>query len=367
MADKGEIIMNFLKVATRVRHIASVIALLLSTVFTSTPAIAQGRDVQPAEVKMAMYDMVRIIEKTTNRDSKVSDALLRSDPELWRSMPNKQDALTAAAFFRKNDDFSIPLEQLRLKGSLSNTAPPPPPVGSAAFFPNYPGQDPNYLVLVAFGLVTYGDFTRRSNGAGFIASTLPPGYETLGWTAYKSALYGAGIAVRAAELLCTGSAGIPVVETADCAAYAIVQGVLDLASVPFNAANAWDAQIDSAELEAAYRNAVITLGDQSTHDDRQTSGHNAQSSALASHNNALTTHDSWVRAKLGEMTGASTTLADALAAHDEWVRANLVKNNADMKKLLFDMLAKLVANQNEIIKLLKTPETRRPGWGTAGY
>ena len=353
--------------ATRARHTVMVVVLLLLTAIATTPAIAQARDIQPAEVKMAMYDIVRIIEKTTHRDSKVSDALLRTDPEVWRSMPNKQDALTAADFFRKNDAFAIPLEQLRLKGSLSNAAPPPPPVGSAAFFPNYPGQDPNYLVLVAFGLVTYGDFTHRSNGAGFIASTLPPGYETLGWTAYKSALYGAGISVRVAELACTAAQGIPAAETAACAAYAVVQGILDLASVPFNAANAWDAQIDSAELEAAYRNAVLALGDMSAHDDRQTSAHNSHSSALSAHNSALTVHDAWVKAKLGEMTGASTTLADALAAHDEWVRANLLKNNADLKKLLFDMLAKLVANQNEIIKLLKTPETRRPGWITAGY
>ena len=48
-------------------------------------------------------------------------------------------------------------------------------------------------------------------------------------------------------------------------------------------------------------------------------------------------------------------------------RGAMAKSNADLKKLLYDMLAKLVANQNEIIKLLKTPEGRRPGWGTAGY
>jgi hypothetical protein len=366
--------MKLFSLATRARHIASAIALLLITAFTSTPAIAQGRDVQPAEVKMAMYDIVRIIEKTTRRDSKVSDALLRTDPEIWRLMPNKQDALTAAAFFRKNDDFAIPLEQLRLRSALSNPAPRPPAVGSAAFFPNYPGEDANNLVLAACGRVTFGDFTHRSNGVGWIAGAVPPPYDTLGWTAYKSAMVGAGIAMRIAQLGCTAVAGVPVVETSVCAAYSIVQLAVDVAMAPLNAANAWDAQIDSAELEAAYRNAVLALGDQSSHDDRMTGAHtaqtnalSAQSSALASHNTALTTHDAWVRAKLGDMTGATTTLADDLAVHDAWVRANLVKNNADMKKLLYDMLAKLVANQNEIIKLLKTPEARRPGWGTAGY
>ncbi|HYK87460.1 MAG TPA: hypothetical protein VE398_01725 [Acidobacteriota bacterium] len=328
----------------RARHVATVITMLLLAALASAPAIAQEQYVNPVQVKMALYDMVRIIERTTLRDSKVSDALLHSDPEVWRGIQNPQDVLKAADFFRKNDEARETQMRQRLMNPLSE-AGINKSLGSQPFPPNYPIMDANYLVLLAFGLVTDGDYEHRSNGVGFIGNALPDPYKGLGWLAYKSALVGAAVAVRAGQLGCTAVAGVPGVETATCAAYAVVQGALDIASIPLNAASAWDAQIDSAEIEGAYRNAVLVLGDLSAHDDGQLSAIGEVSSSLKTHINSLTEHDKWVRAKLQEQSDRQD----------------------ELKKAINEKLAQLLSNQQVIIKLLKTPEGKRPGWGSEGY
>ena len=45
------------------------------------------------------------------------------------------------------------------------------------------------------------------------------------------------------------------------------------------------------------------------------------------------------------------------------IHDNLETHDSDIKALL----GQIIANQMEIIKLLKTPEGRRPGWNTDGY
>jgi len=182
-----------------------------------------------------------------------------------------------------------------------------------------------------------------------------------------SAVKTAGEALAIAQFACTVGTCFPLACAIVCVPVEVLATAYQVITIPLKCADAWDAQIDSAEIQAAYENARIVLGDLTAHDDRVVLKLDQQASSLATHNSSLAAHDTWVRAKLLEITGSGTALAEDLAAHDAWVRANMEKNNSDMKKLLFDMLGKLVANQNEIIKLLKTPEGRRPGWIRDGY
>lgn len=344
----------------RARHVATVITMLLLAALASAPAIAQEQYVDPVQVKMALYDMVRIIERTTLRDSKVSDALLHSDPEMWRGIQNPQDVLKAADFFRKNDEARETQMRQRLMNPLSDAAMNNP-LGSQPFSPNYPFPDANYAVLVAFGLVTAGDFTHRSNGVGFIGIAIPNDpNNVLGWVAYRIALTAYAAFVRVAQLGCTAVAGVPALETGTCAAYAGFQGLLDLVSIPLNAADAWDAQIDSAEMQAGYENGVTLLNSFDTQDatldklvtDLQSHDVNIDGDLQAHDtrvNNQVSTHDTDIKA--------------SLSGHDNRIKTQLGTHDTEIKALL----ATIVANQVEIIKLLKTPEGKRPGWGSEGY
>lgn len=137
-----------------------------------------------------------------------------------------------------------------------------------------------------------------------------PGYE-----AYEAALAGAEAAMAIGDAACEVAGCDPIVVfcLSTCGAVETVGlGVLT-ARVPIDACAAHGGGVDSAEIEAGYENGVSILGDLAAHDVR---------------------------------------ITDQLSAHD-----------ADIKALLTNILA----NQVEIIKLLKTPQGRRPGWGVEGY
>jgi hypothetical protein len=335
--------MNMNSIASPVRHAATVVTLVLLMAFVFTPAIAQEpkgvdpaelyqeQNIQAAEVQMAMYDMVKTIEMTLSLDSKASDKILNGDPAMWGMMNNKSQVLRAAQDFRK----------FRTSGLVSRQQPlssTPPKLmtqfGTAAFEPNYPLPDVNYTVMLAFGMVTFPITSERTNPAGWLTGVLPPPYDQLGWTAYVSAVKSAGEALAIAQFACTVGTCFPLACAFVCGPVEIAAAAYQILSIPLKCADAWDAQIDSAEIQAAYENARIVLGD------------------LAAEASALATHDAWVRAKMLEITGSGTALAENLAVHDAWVKA---------------MLGTIVANQNEIIKLLKTPEGMRPGWKKEGY
>lgn len=73
-----------------------------------------------------------------------------------------------------------------------------------------------------------------------------------------------------------------------------------------------------------------------------------------------------IHTDLTEQTNQLTAHDTRLAVHDTDIKAKLEqqKGMLDQQKV---MLEAVLANQKEIIKLLKTPEGRRPGWNVLGY
>lgn len=342
--------MNIASIASSVRHATTVVTLVLLMTFVPALAIAQEpkavdpaemnqeQYIQAAEVQTAMYDMVKTIEMTLSLDSKASDQVLNSDPAIWGMMGNKSQVLRAAQDFRR-----FRANGLVSRPQLLNSTPPRlmTQFGTAAFEPNYPLPDVNYDVLLLFGLVTLPITSERTNPAGWLTGVLPPPYDQLGWIAYVTAVKTVGETVALAQLACGVATCFPGACAIACLPINAMAAAYQVLAIPLKCANAWDQQIDSAEIQAAYENARIVLGDLSL------VGSNLEDQA-----SALAAHDAWVRAKMLEITGSGTALAEALAVHDAYVRATL---------------GTIVANQLEIIKLLKTPEGMRPGWKKEGY
>lgn len=92
-----------------------------------------------------------------------------------------------------------------------------------------------------------------------------------------------------------------------------------------------DETVDEAHLDAAFIRAKDNF-------------------VLGTHiHNDLGTHDANID---GDLATHDLKIATQLETHDEEIKA---------------MLNNIMANQQEIIKLLKTPEGRRPGWNKEGY
>jgi len=132
---------------------------------------------------------------------------------------------------------------------------------------------------------------------------------------------------------------------------------------PVEYCKGWAGSLDSAENQAAYMNSASLLRDLDAHDDRILSALASQAGAADDLAAALAAHDILVNATLGTIKGNLTDHDSRLSAHD----TRLGVHDADIKARLEQMLSAVVANQMEIIKLLKTPEGRRPGWGKEGY
>jgi hypothetical protein len=292
--------MNLALIASRARHAAATVGLFLSSMFVSVPAIAQERDVPPGEVKVAMYELLRTVERAGMLGSSASERFWNSDPGIFTgwSQGSKVKFVEAVKVIRAQSEaaMSRPRMPLAAPQALAVSA-----FGSVPFEPNYPSTSTTLDYDIILGLGWVAGPTERPHGDAY-------DYYVLAMTTAKEELDILSLACTVAGCDPTGivCAGVCGGVNATMAAYM-------LASVPLRAANRWSAAIDQAELQAAYRNAVLVLAD--------------------------------------------------LSAHD----AHLGRNHSEIKQLLSDMFTTLTANQQQIIKLLLTPDGRRPGWGKAGY
>ena len=294
----------------------------------SGPVIAKEESAySPNEVRQAMVDALVSIEQAAGLLPEASLAISELDDEivemLFSSMPNQGEFMAASqeivsrvanARARLGAGQRIVKRPLRSVKSLTGTPP---------FLPDYPGGI-NYETILLLGLVDSPD--DRCGG---------PGYE-----AFEAALAGAEAAVAIGDAACEVAGCDPIVVfcLSTCGAVETVKlGVLT-ARVPIDACAAHGGGVDSAEIEADYENGVGILGDLA-----------AQSGAIDNLAIALAAHDASIKSDL--------------AAHDANIDGDLATHDADIKALL----ANIVANQEEIIKLLKTPQGRRPGWGVEGY
>lgn len=76
--------------------------------------------------------------------------------------------------------------------------------------------------------------------------------------------------------------------------------------------------------------------------------------------NAIAQHDEKIS---GEIASHDQNIAALVTQHDSAIADQLSLHDAEIKELL----RQIVANQEETIKLLKTPEGKRPGWNKDGY
>jgi hypothetical protein len=291
---------------------------------------------------MAIYDMVRTIERVAHLDTRASDLIFHSQPEIWGGVKNKADILAVAQGFRT---FRETDPGLRSPGLATNQQGMlvSPQLGTAAFVPNYPDVDVNYSMLTLFNLVT--STTKRVNTDNFANFPKPDNtnWPISNWTTYETVVRTVKKEMEVFALACTAAGCDPTgaVCISVCGPVTIFQAAASVLMVPIECADAWDAKIDSAEIEAAYQNAAIGINNLNLHD-----------ANLNFHNNNLNNHVAALKAEHAVMT----TKLDATAAAAQ-----------EMNKKLLEKLAQIEATQALIIKLLLTPEGRRPGWGKDGF
>ena len=304
----------------------------------SGPVIAEENSTYSAQdVRQAMVNALASIEQAAGLLPEASVAISELDDEvveiIFSSIP-KQDEFMAASReivsrvenARAGIAVGQPESPKRQFGSVRDLTGTPP------FFPNYPGGVA-YETILLLGLVDSPD--DRCGG---------PGYE-----AYEAALAGAEAAMAIGDAACEVAGCDPTgifVCLPTCGAVETVGlGVLT-ARVPIDACAAHGGGVDSAEIEAGYENGVSILSDLAAHD--------------AGIKSDLAAHDANID---GDLAAHDASIKSELAAHDANIDGDLATHDADIKALL----ANIVANQEEIIKLLKTPQGRRPGWGVEGY
>ncbi|MFA6956239.1 MAG: hypothetical protein WC538_10245 [Thermoanaerobaculia bacterium] len=332
---------------TRVPTLAGALVATLAILFPTLPlSAAEVTPLRGADLQQALYDVVVAIEKAGGMEPTASTLLYWNRPEVeaaLEAIPNK------AAFLEASTQIVKRSQAARSAG----LAPPQeivpavtatPESGTAPYPPNYPdtSTDLDYLLLRPLGLVTSN--SSRCESAGFAY--------------YLAALAGAQISLTAAQLACDASGCDPtgIICISVCGATKIVQAGFLVARAPVDACNSWEGKLDAAENEAAYRNSVYILSDLSSHDDRIRALLAAQSGDSAELQAELQAHDAAVKALIAQLEAS-------LGRHD----ARLSTHDADIKLLLDQSSKAIIGNEMEIIKLLKTPEGRRPGWGKEGY
>jgi hypothetical protein len=319
---------------------------LSSTLGTSALLAEESRQPTTAELQQAIYDVLVAIEKARGGDSIASDAFYWADLDIQKALeaiPDKAGFLEALTAIKHRSMAA------RLGGKSATISAPPEGAepslnGTAPFSPAYPDPylDTNYQMLLLLGLAP--NLYQRCDGEAFAY--------------YQAALYGASITMRAAQMACSVAGCDPtgVVCAAVCGATQATNLLYTALLEPVEYCKGWASSLDAAENQAAYMNSASILRDLDAHDDRILSALASQAGAADDLSAALAAHDILVNATLDTIKGN-------LATHD----TRLGRHDADIKALLEQMLSAVVANQTEIIKLLKTPEGRRPGWGKEGY
>lgn len=325
---------------------AVLFAAILSCV--SPAALFAADDPAPitgAVLQQAAYDVLVAIEKARGSDSTASDAFYWADPNIQQALeaiPDKEGFLEALTVIKHRSMAA------RLGNGAKALVPPPgvePSLnGTAPASPSYPDTylDTNYQMLLLLGIAPSP--YKRCDGEVFAY--------------YQAALYGASVSLRVAKMACTVAGCDPsgVVCAGVCGGVEAVELLYTALMEPVEYCKGWAASLDAAENEAAYKNTASILTDLDAHDNRILAALANQAGEADEIAAALAAHNLLVTAKL-------ESLESQFATHD----GKLVKHDADVKALLEQMLSAVIANQAEIIKLLKTPEGRRPGWGTEGY
>ena len=296
------------------------VVFFLLTSFCSAPVFAKGVGAHdPAEIQMLMSALLYEIEEAVGLEHKASVAIDELDEEgrqiLFDSVADKE---------KFSQDVHAAMQRIQSAKAMS---PEPSSgisevstlklAGSMPYTPDYPPTDNvSYEVARTFGLTSSPD--QRCSGSGLET------YRTVALTAKET--------IDRADAACELAGCDPIVVfcLSICGAVESVKLAIYVANIPLDACEAHDANVNAAEIEAGFENTVSILKDLGAH-----------ATDLDNHDQNLMNHDT------------------RLVNHDD----HLTTHDTDVKAMLTGVLG----NQKEIIKLLKTPPGRRPGWKKEGY
>ncbi len=295
------------------------VVLSLLMVLGSVPAMAQKVETySAAEVHRAMFDAISSIEEAAGMEPRASWAIAEMSDEsvemLFSSIANKERFVSAAQHVVERVEAArVELRGNNRPGQSDGSDPWLTLASTAPFTPDYPASsDLAYTVALGLGLVSSPDDRCGGETFDYYVDVLDVAEETM-------AIGDAACTVAACEI--TGAACFVA-----CGLVEAVKLAVLAAGVPLRACETHGANVDSAEIEAGYENTVGILLD-------------------------LAAHDLNID---GDLAAHDANIDGDLAAHDARILARLDALEA--------MMTDVLANQAEIIKLLKTPHGRREGW-----
>ncbi len=307
----------------------SLLSLLIAVpLAAAAPAVQAAGPSSPAEIKQAMIRVLEGIEAATGRDPRASQGIAAISDDFFEDLYGEMDRELFILSARVVTDRMDVARAAWLRGEFEQAAGGGPTAlwaaASTPYSPAYPDNTPYYAYLQLLGLIDSADDRCDAD-----------------WLTYYGAfLFGAQKALAYAERLCAMAACDPtgVVCAVVCIPVESAKLAVMAAREPLDLCDNHGKGVDSAEIEAGYENGVRILGDLAS-----------QESAVDDLAATLAAHDANIDADL--------------AGHDARLHAQLNSHDAEIKALI----ARILANQAEIIKLLKTPEGKRPGWNREGY
>jgi hypothetical protein len=306
----------------------SLLSLLVAVPFAAAAPAVQAQATGPAELKQAMVRVLEGIEAATGREPRASQGIAALSDDVFADLYGEMDAEPFIFAARRITDRMDVARSAWARGEFEPaTADDLTAAWAAAsspYSPAYPDATPYYAYLRLLGIIDSADDRCEAE-----------------WLTYYGAfVFGAQETLNYFERMCAMATCDPVgfVCAAFCIPVETAKIALMAAREPLDLCDNHAKGVDSAEIEAGYENTKRILADLA-----------AQESAVDAFTAALAAHDA--------------NIDGDLAAHDARLHAQLATHDTDIKALI----ARLLANQAEIIKLLKTPEGRRPGWNREGY
>lgn len=304
--------------------------LCLAFFLVSQPLLAQSQQ-QLNEFRRVLVDYAYTVENAQavpySNFGATEKILALSNEELkafYGFMPDPEAFVRAAKTVIEQ---GLTAPAIDFQGALKSH---PAAVGFSPDYPSGANYDAFIATLPGLGLLDFGK-TNRTDADGVGGA----------WIAYHALTFTA----LAAQAVCDASllaapVACPIAGVANAAAMA-TQVVLDQTAYQ-------DGLVDGAEIEAAYENTVILLGQQND---------------LAAD---LTTHDTDIKSALNTH---DTDIKNVVSIHDTDIKTALSTHDTDIKALLANIQAGvdangakldiLLARQLEVIRLLHTPQGLR--------
>ena len=320
----------------------------------------------PEQFRDSWVSLLEGIERTYGMNDEASRGFIEATPDQmeliynwWNYKPQFFQAVPQILEHMEQIEPQPPVKSGQDQYSLERATNGPTLMGLLPEYPDYP-TGYAYTFLKDLGMVS------------------APG-ERCGGDAleiYKSAIFGAEMAIYLGDRACTIAGCDPtgIACASVCGAVELVKTGVEAARMPITLCKDLDEDINAAEISADYLNDVdilTNLGGQSDVVDGIASDLDDHDARLITHDitmtTSLATHDGDVKTAV---SSHDSDMKSALSLHDGDIKAQLATHDEEIKDLLEQVLANqetMISNQEYIMKLLVTPEGKRPGWNKQGF